>query len=399
MKKFAVLAFLLLLLTGCALAEEARDLTHDSEISVSSKAFSKERLADRNWDTNWLGEDNSKTVTIKSPQPIHGLYICFTQEPRAWVLEQKIDGAWQAQSMPKSNRLHQYIPLDGAKELRLKPEGSNRKWFGIREMFILGEGEVPSYVQQWQEPDGESDLMVFFAHPDDESLFFGGTLPVYAGERKLDVVAATISYSTPTRRSELLNALWTMGVTNYPVFGPFHDQFSMKLATAYKTFNENKVKRYAVELFRQYKPQVVVTHDLEGEYGHGMHMMTADASLNAFDAAANKEKYTDSAKTYGTWQVKKLYLHLYQDNQIILDWDQPLAAFSGKTGFEMAQEGFKQHQTQQHLDQFKVEPRVSDHSSYLFGLAKTVVGPDAHKNDFMENIQTHRFLVAEDDNP
>lgn len=397
MKKLIGLAFLLMLLfTASALAQEAPDLTLISDITVSAKAFTKERLHDRNWDTAFLGEDNSKTITIKSPQAIHGLYICFAEEPRAWVIEQKIDGAWQALSQPRSHVLHQYIPLNGAKELRIKPEGGSRKWFGVKELFLLGEGELPAYIQQWQQPDGKADLMVFFAHPDDESLFFGGTLPTYAGERGLDVVAATISYSTPTRRSELLNALWVMGVKNYPVFGPFHDKHSLKLTTAYKTFNEQKVKRYVVELFRQYKPEVVVTHDTKGEYGHGMHMMVADASLYAFDLAANESKYPDSLKASGAWQVKKLYLHLYPENQITMDWDQPLHAFSGRTGFEMAQEGYRQHQTQQRLDQFKVEPRDSQYSSYLFGLAKTTVGPDTLKNDFLENITTNTFLVEEE---
>jgi len=186
-----------------------------------------------------------------------------------------------------------------------------------------------------------------------------------------------------------------MGMTNYPVFGPFHDSFSKRLATAYKEFNEQKVKRYAVELFRQYKPRVVVTHDLNGEYGHGMHMMCADAALYAFDLAADAGKYGQSAELYGAWQVSKLYLHLYPENEIEMDWDRPLSAFRGRSGFEMAQEGYLRHQTQQRLEQFRPEPRDSAYSSYRFGLAKTAVGPDTRKNDLMENIPLDAFLVKE----
>ncbi len=401
MKKLRFLLCLLLasgalLAAPAAFAQEAEDLTLKCDITVSSKLWTAPRLSDRDWDSYWNGEDGGgKSVRISSPAPVYGLYLCWMEEPRAWTLETKTKGVWDKKDMEPSPFQHQYIPLDGAREIVLKPQGGNRKWFGFSELFVLGEGEVPGYVQQWKAPDGECDLMVFFAHPDDESLFFGGTIPEYAGERGLDVVAACFSNANRTRTSELLNSLWTMGMTNYPVFGPFHDSFSKRLATAYKEFNEQKVKRYAVELFRQYRPRVVVTHDLNGEYGHGMHMMCADAALYAFDLAADAGKYGQSAELYGAWQVSKLYLHLYPENEIEMDWDRPLVAFRGRSGFEMAQEGYLRHQTQQRLEQFRPEPRDSAYSSYRFGLAKTAVGPDTRKNDLMENIPLDAFLVKE----
>lgn len=378
-------------------AQEAPDLTSQCAITVGSKAFSLERLRDRDWHSIWNGENSGKTITITSPQPIHGLYICWAEQPRAWTLEEKLSGSWQASEQDTQPFLHQYVKTQGAKEIRLKPAGSNRKWFGVAEIFVLGEGAVPSYVQRWRLPDGQCDLMVFFAHPDDESLFFGGTLPTYAGERQLDVVASCLTASSRTRRSELLNSLWTMGVSNYPVFGPFSDKHSLKLATAYKDAGgENKVQRYVVGMLRAYKPLVVVTHDTQGEYGHGMHRMVADAALKAFEVAADSSKYKDSAQEHGPWQVQKLYLHLYPDNIIEMDWDIPLAAFQRRTGFEMAQEGYLQHQSQQRLEQFKVEPRDSQYSSYLFGLARTMVGPDEAKNDFFEHLHPAPFLVQAD---
>ena len=71
-----------------------------------------------------------------------------------------------------------------------------------------------------------------------------------------------------------------------------------------------------------------------------MHRMCADASLYAFDAAADADRYPATAQQYGTFEVSKLYLHLYPDHALEMDWDQPLKAFAGRTGFEMAQEGY-----------------------------------------------------------
>ena len=46
--------------------------------------------------------------------------------------------------------------------------------------------------------------------------------------------------------------------------------------------------------------------------------------------------------------MKKLYLHLYGEEaeQTVLDWDQPLKAFDGKTGADMAVEAFALHVSQ-----------------------------------------------------
>ena len=384
-KTLTLLLLLILFLAFPALAEEAEDLTAFCTFTVASKGWTMERLFDRDWETYWNGEIGGKTVTIKSPEPIHGLYICWMDEPGAWTLEEKTGGEWVSTDFAPGLIQHQYYPLDGATELRLKPSGSNRKWFGMEEIFVLGEGDVPSFVQQWQQPGNACDLLLFFAHPDDEVLFFGGTLPVYAGEKRLDVVAGVLTPATRTRKSELLNSLWAMGVTNYPVFGPFHDSFSAKLDKAYEEFGKTKARRFAVELFRAYRPSVVVTHDLQGEYGHGMHSLCADTALYAFDAAADAAIFAGSADQHGTWEVSKLYLHLYPENPLVMDWDLPLTAFDGKTGFEVAQAAYLYHVSQQRYEQFGVEPRSSQYSSYHFGLAKTRVGPDQQKNDFMEN--------------
>ena len=141
---------------------------------------------------------------------------------------------------------------------------------------------------------------------------------------------------------------------------------------------------------------MVLTHDVNGEYGHGAHRVCADAALRCVDYAADAGKYADSAAQYGVWQVKKLYLHLYSEGVLEMDWDQPLSALDGRTGYQAALDAYAWHVSQHEAGQknpktgkfeyFTVEPRDSDYSCCRFGLAYSAVGPDVEKNDFLENI-------------
>ena len=143
--------------------------------------------------------------------------------------------------------------------------------------------------------------------------------------------------------------------------------------------------RVLTERIRRYKPEVIVTHDLNGEYGHNQHKITAAAMQYAIDCAADATQFPESAALYGAWQVKKLYIHLYDQNPIQMDWDTPIDAFDGKTALEMAKIGYDQHVSQQQFYQ------MSQHGKYdnsKFGLYSTTVGYDTGKNDMFENIDS-----------
>ena len=70
---------------------------------------------------------------------------------------------------------------------------------------------------------------------------------------------------------------------------------------------------------RQYKPDVILTQDFDGEYGHGNHMATALATADAFTLAANPN-YNDGQ---APWQAKKLYVHLF--NRTVTNYNFPNA--------------------------------------------------------------------------
>jgi LmbE family N-acetylglucosaminyl deacetylase len=63
-----------------------------------------------------------------------------------------------------------------------------------------------------------------------------------------------------------------------------------------------------VKVFRQYQPDVVITRFPPDERaGHGHHTASALLALEAFDVAAQPDRFSGLAKEFGTWQPKRLY--------------------------------------------------------------------------------------------
>ncbi len=393
---FAFLFFAFLLALAGASAQEAEEFAPECAFTSSGGKYKITRLCDRAYDTTFICTKR-RYPWIQADMPegkkACGVYICFGDLTlRPWEIQVSVDGKWTAVHQSQGLYAHEYVPLEGVSSFRVVNSQDKQTELNVGEIYIFGEGETPSWVQFWEPTCEKADLMVLVAHPDDEILFMGGTIPYYAVERGKNVVVAYMTCGTSYRRSELLDGLWYAGVRNYPVIGNFWDKYSKKLDTAYKAWGKAATNKYITGLFRTYHPEVVVTHDVNGEYGHGAHRVCADACMASVSYAADSAKWTDLGEA---WQVKKLYLHIYRENAIVMDWDAPLASFDGMTGFELAEGMYAFHVSQHSAGQknekgvfevFTVEDRESDYSCYRFGLAFSAVGADVYKNDFFENI-------------
>jgi len=265
------------------------------------------------------------------------------------------------------------------------PSGSGR----ISDIKVIGKGPLPDWVQVWQPPCEKADIMIISSHADDEILFFGGVIPTYhTGEgASIQIVYMTEFWTTtPVREHEKLDGLWTSGLDIYPVCGDFKDLYSKTLEKARTQYDEEAMVEYLTEQFRRFQPQVVVTHDFNGEYGHGYHMLTATATARALENALSLEIYPKQVEQYGVWDVPKTYIHLYGENKIRLDLRIPMEEFGGKTALEVAADAYKQHVSQQWCWFY-----VSDDYEYScadFGLYRTNVGTDTG-NSMLENIVTY----------
>ena len=391
-KTYLIVLLLLALLSIPAIAEDAMDVTADATVKASStdrryKTFAMDCALDRDFTTMWKSaKERRANLEISSPTPVYGIYLCLgTDTVMPWVVEIQDGKNWVVAARGEGLYGHEYVAVEGLTHFRIRLETTAQKVFAVNELYLLGEGELPAWVQRWSPSPEKADLMILVGHPDDEMLFFGGMIPTYAGEYGMKVVVCYLTCNTPGRRSELLNGLWYCGVRDYPDIGTFWDKYTLKLKQQYDVWGKSTVLSYVTGLLRRYKPEVIATQDVNGEYGHGAHRVCADALLQCVKLSADPNKYKNSAKTWGIWQPKKLYIHMYQENPVEFDWDRPLASQGGMTGYETAVEAYKLYVSQQQ-PQYRVEPRDSEKSCYAFGLAFSTVGADEAKNDPFEHI-------------
>lgn len=391
--------------------------------TVTASGFNtSSALGDQDRSTYTKAPSEATATVSRGGDPIYGLYVVFDRVPGEWSLTDTASG--QSVKCGENGYLHEYVDLTaclGGPSAGLTlhfPAGAV-----IADIYAFSSGELPDWVQVWTPPCDEADLMLLSTHSDDEQLFFAGVLPDYAGERQLKVqVVYLIQHferglqDDRRRPHELLDGLWTVGVRNYPVISEFPDlyaqskdraqalaQITAQFANAGYSYDD--FVAYITENIRRFKPLVIVSHDLDGEYGHAAHVLCAAALGDALTAAADGTRYPGSAGTYGTWEVPKTYLHLYPENPIVMDWDVPLERFGGKTAFQVTQDGFRNH-TSQHWTWFYKwiygtadspitrATQIATYSPCRYGLFDTKVGPDTVGGDFLENIETYEAKAA-----
>ena len=375
----------LLLLTGVAVAETAENLTELCKITSPGKGT--DSVHDGLYTSYWRNREmKNGYLEFQTPvdKPARWLYICFGEEPLEWEIQAERNGNWETVIVGEMKYAHTLLDLGAETHFRLIDTSGKKAQFKINEVSVFADGELPDWVQQWEPTQEKADILLLAAHPDDELLFFGGTIPDYGVERGLSVVVAYMSYSNTTRKSELLNGLWSMGVRHYPVIGQFHDTYSGTLEAGYNRWKKAEVDAFITRLIRQFQPEVLLTHDVNGEYGHGAHKICADAALRCIENADDPSFCPESAAQYGTWQVKKLYLHLAKEQPIHMNWRIPLTSQGSKTGLEAAAAAYALHVTQQ-TTHFVVTDEDKN-SCADFGLVFTTVGPDEAGGDFLEHI-------------
>ena len=391
-------ALLLLSLTVClpcalgAGEETARDIAAACRLRFSQNGNDKGYVLDGYFMTYWRNESGrSAWVEITAPEgeKIHGLYILWAETLVHSVIERAEGDGWTVIYESADPLFYeQYIPLEGEEHIRIRnPEKDTQ--MAITELHVLTEGALPDWVHVWQPFEGKADIMTITAHPDDEVLYLGGVIPYYRSEQGKSLIHVNVSRQPASRKCELLECLWVCGVHEYPVVSGdvFKDEYSRSLNATLDLWGKDRLKTFVVRQLRRYKPDVVVTHDLKGEYGHGAHRATAWALTECVSLAADERYDPASAAEYGVWQVKKLYIHLYGENTLVMDWRQPLSAFDGQTAFDVACAAFKKHRTQQ-SGKYEVED-WGPYNNSLFGLWFSAVGDDTPgANDMFEHIET-----------
>lgn len=120
------------------------------------------------------------------------------------------------------------------------------------------------------------------AHPDDEVLWGGGNLSISTQDIRWHVICATNTRSK-TRRREFQRCMAELGVWSFEMFG-CKDRYTENMQTAMKALVNTPFER-ALQQYSSWPWKMVLTHNEEGEYGHGMHIALGKMVTDLFPKA------------------------------------------------------------------------------------------------------------------
>jgi len=170
-------------------------------------------------------------------------------------------------------------------------------------------------------------LLFSLAHPDDESFGYAGTLARYTSQ-DVDVhlicatngdvgtVSEELMEGFPSvaalRLWELACAARTLDLSKVHTFG-YRDSGMQgspdnEHPNALAAQDIDEVTRRVTHVIRQVRPQVVVTFDPDGGYGHPDHVAIHHATVRAFHAAGDATRYPEQLEAgLAPYQPQKLY--------------------------------------------------------------------------------------------
>lgn len=380
--------------SSAASGQQAENLSAQCKYSGDFSVHA-ERLRDDDFDTvQRVNKGKTLSISWTDSVPVVSVYLSFYAAPVEYTVMQFDANGEKLIEEPGVllyNNLIETLP--SARKVSFRAEADNCSFCALH---AYGSGEVLDY-HPYAPTLEKADYLTFAMHPDDDVLFLGAIYPIYEADRGLSGVSLIMSTKLPEkiqreRRQEALNGAWIEGLKTQPVFGGFPDIPQNYYDKFHHTFTVDDVKRYAVTQIRKYRPEVVMTQDLNGEYGHWQHKVLAQGVLEAVPLAADPTYQPKGYPASEPWEVKKLYIHLYDKNKITLDVDRPIAALDGKSAFETAKEAFLMHPTQTKKDNHHVSK--TEYSLAEFGLAYTTVGEDTPGvNDMFEHIDPFALSV------
>ncbi|NDJ51909.1 MAG: GlcNAc-PI de-N-acetylase [Chloroflexi bacterium] len=174
-------------------------------------------------------------------------------------------------------------------------------------------------------------MLIVMAHPDDESFGMGGAIVNYANNgTEVYLICATngdvgtiddelmegFASKAERRLHELDCAAATLGLKKVYKLGYRDSGMPGSEDNAHPDClvqaDPNVVTEQVTGIVREIRPQVIVTFDPYGGYGHPDHIACHKAALAAFDAAGDPERFPEHFREgLEPFQPKKLYYNTF----------------------------------------------------------------------------------------
>ena len=188
-------------------------------------------------------------------------------------------------------------------------------------------------------------LLACFAHPDDEAFPVGGALAAHAARGvQIRLITATLGEegeirqagaATPetlgsVRRVELARAVRILGLHDHVVLhyrdsgmaGTPPNEHPQAFVNAHP---EAVIERLVAEI-RRFRPQVILTFDPDGLYGHPDHIAIHNHALEAFHRAARPDAYPQHLVNGVTPYAPQRIYYSARPRGFRMEWAQALRA-------------------------------------------------------------------------
>ncbi|RJK98401.1 N-acetyl-1-D-myo-inositol-2-amino-2-deoxy-alpha-D-glucopyranoside deacetylase [Vallicoccus soli] len=187
--------------------------------------------------------------------------------------------------------------------------------------------------------DNPRRLLLVHAHPDDETIGTGATMATYAARgahvtlvtctlgEEGEVLVPELAHLAADREDglgqhrigELAAAMEALGVTDHRFLGGpgrYRDSGMMGLPTnerpdCFWQADLDEAAMLLVAVVREVRPQVLVTYDEDGGYGHPDHIQAHRVAMRAVELAAQ-----EGVGEGEPWQVEKVYWSAQPESQV-----------------------------------------------------------------------------------
>jgi len=256
-------------------------------------------------------------------------------------------------------------------------------------------------LQQMKKLEVFGSVLYVAAHPDDENTrllaylanerkFRTGYLSLTRGDGGQNLIGDEQGIDLGLiRTQELLSARRIDGAEQFFTRG-FDFGYSKNPEEAMRIWEHDKILGDVVWVIRKFKPDVIITRfPTTGEGGHGHHTASAILAGEAFDAAADPNKFKEQLKFVKIWQAKRLMWNTFnfggnnttRDDQFKIDCGvyNPVL---GKSYGEIAAESRSKHKSQG----FGVPAQRGKSFEYF-----TTIKGEKPVNDLMEGVDSAAY--------